>query len=47
MQVVSMRFVEHIEGDGSIIFNRLQAEMEGIVSKRRDMPYRSGPPRAG
>ena len=35
---------EHTEGDGGEIF-RFACEMglEGIVSKRRDMPYRAGP----
>ena len=35
---------EHTEGDGAEIF-RFACEMglEGIVSKRRDMPYRAGP----
>ena len=35
---------EHTEGDGAEIF-RFVCEMglEGIVSKRRDMPYRAGP----
>jgi ATP-dependent DNA ligase len=39
-----MRFVEHMEGDGPIIFQHAcKLKLEGIVSKRRDMPYRSGP----
>jgi ATP-dependent DNA ligase len=39
-----MQFVEHLEGDGRIIFQHAcKLKLEGIVSKRRDMPYRSGP----
>jgi ATP-dependent DNA ligase len=38
-----VRFSEHIEGDGSIIFEHAcKMGLEGIVSKRRDLPYRSG-----
>jgi bifunctional non-homologous end joining protein LigD len=39
-----VHFTEHLEGDGAAIFDhacRLGAE--GIVSKHRDHPYRSGP----
>jgi bifunctional non-homologous end joining protein LigD len=33
----------HIEGDGPIIFEHAcKMGLEGIVSKRRDLPYRSG-----
>jgi bifunctional non-homologous end joining protein LigD len=39
-----MHFVEHAEGDGPIIFEHAcKLKHEGIVSKRRDLPYRSGP----
>jgi bifunctional non-homologous end joining protein LigD len=37
-----MRFSEHLEGDGEIIFKHAcKLGLEGIVSKRRDLPYRS------
>jgi bifunctional non-homologous end joining protein LigD len=35
-----IRFNEHIEGDGPTVFPALG--LEGIVSKRKDSPYRSG-----
>jgi bifunctional non-homologous end joining protein LigD len=39
-----IRFVEHLEGDGAIIFQHAcKMKLEGIVSKRRDLPYKSGP----
>jgi bifunctional non-homologous end joining protein LigD len=39
-----IRFVEYMEGDGAVIFEHgCKLGLEGIVSKRRDMPYRSGP----
>ena len=37
-----MRFSEHIEGDGEAIFKQACRMGLGIVSKRRDFPYRSG-----
>jgi bifunctional non-homologous end joining protein LigD len=38
-----IRFSEHIEGDGATIFaHACRLGLEGIVSKRRDLPYRSG-----
>jgi ATP-dependent DNA ligase len=38
-----LRLSEHIEGDGPIIFDHAsKMGPEGIVSKRRDLPYRSG-----
>jgi bifunctional non-homologous end joining protein LigD len=38
-----VRFSEHIEGDGAIIFKHAcKMGLESIVSKRRDLPYRSG-----
>jgi bifunctional non-homologous end joining protein LigD len=38
-----IRFSEHIEGDGAVIFAQAcKLGLEGIVSKRRDLPYRSG-----
>jgi hypothetical protein len=37
-----VRLSEHIEGDGPIIFEHAcKMGLEGIVSKRSDMPYRS------
>jgi bifunctional non-homologous end joining protein LigD len=34
---------EHIEGDGATIFRHAcKLGLEGIVSKRKDSPYRSG-----
>jgi len=34
---------EHLEGDGAAIFQHAcRLGLEGIVSKRRDSPYRSG-----
>ena len=38
-----VRFVEHIEGNGPAFFEQASKRgLEGIVSKRRDRPYRSG-----
>ena len=38
-----MRFSEHLEGDGAIIFEHAcKMGLEGIVSKRQDFPYQSG-----
>jgi bifunctional non-homologous end joining protein LigD len=38
-----IRFNEHIEGDGSTVFaHACKLGLEGIVSKRKDSPYRSG-----
>jgi bifunctional non-homologous end joining protein LigD len=38
-----IRFSEHIEDDGTIVFaHACKLGLEGIVSKRRDLPYRSG-----
>jgi ATP-dependent DNA ligase len=42
-----IHFVEHIPGDGATIFKHAcLMGLEGIVSKRRDHPYRSGPSKA-
>ena len=42
-----IRFSEHLGGDGAIIFaHACKLGLEGIVSKRRDLPYRSGRCRA-
>jgi bifunctional non-homologous end joining protein LigD len=39
----ALRFSEHLEGDGEAIFRHACAlGLEGIVSKRRDIRYRSG-----
>jgi bifunctional non-homologous end joining protein LigD len=38
-----MRFSEHLDGDGAIVFKHAcKLGLEGVVSKRRDLPYRSG-----
>jgi bifunctional non-homologous end joining protein LigD len=38
-----IRFNEHIEGDGTTVFaHACKLGLEGIVSKRKDSPYRSG-----
>jgi bifunctional non-homologous end joining protein LigD len=38
-----IRWNEHIEGDGATIFRHAcTLGLEGIVSKRKDSPYRSG-----
>jgi bifunctional non-homologous end joining protein LigD len=38
-----VRYCEHLEGSGAAILKRAcQIELEGIVSKRSDAPYRSG-----
>jgi bifunctional non-homologous end joining protein LigD len=40
----AIRFVEHLIGDGPTIFHHVcRMGLEGIVSKRTDAPYRSGP----
>jgi ATP-dependent DNA ligase len=39
-----LEYVEHLEGDGAVIFEHAcKLGLEGIVSKRWDMPYRAGP----
>ncbi len=38
-----IRYVEHFDGDGPAIFqSACEMELEGIISKLRDAPYRSG-----
>src|SRR5215475_10664726 len=38
-----IRFNEHIEGDGETVFRHAcKLGLEGVVSKRKDSPYRSG-----
>ena len=40
----AIRFVEHLTGDGPTVFEHVcRMGLEGIVSKRTDAPYRSGP----
>jgi len=40
---LGLRFNEHIEGDGPTVFaHACKLGLEGIVSKRKDSPYRSG-----
>ena len=40
----SIQFVEHLAGDGPTVFSHVcRMGLEGIVSKRTDAPYRSGP----
>jgi ATP-dependent DNA ligase len=38
-----VRLVEHMGGDGHIFKHACKLKLEGIVSKRRDLSYRSGP----
>ena len=43
----SIRFNEHLEGDGPTVFDHVcRMGLEGIVSKKVDAPYRSGPSKA-
>jgi ATP-dependent DNA ligase len=40
----AIQYVEHFEGDGAEMFEAAcKLGLEGIVSKRLDAPYRSGP----
>jgi bifunctional non-homologous end joining protein LigD len=40
----AIRFTEHLTGDGSTVFEHVcRMGLEGIVSKRTDARYRSGP----
>ena len=40
----AIRFIEHLAGDGPTVFEHVcRMGLEGIVSKRTDAPYRSGP----
>ena len=42
----AIRFNEHLTGDGPTVFEHVcRMGLEGIVSKRTDAPYRSGPSR--
>ena len=39
-----IEYVEHLEGDGGrILAHACKLGLEGIVSKRVDLPYRAGP----
>ena len=41
--VQSIKYVDHISGDGAVVFaHACKLGLEGIVSKRADRPYRSG-----
>ena len=41
--VAGIRFNEHLESDGETVFRHAcKCGLEGIVSKRKDSPYRSG-----
>jgi len=41
---VGLQYVDHIEGDGDKMFEAVcKLGLEGIVSKKLDAPYRSGP----
>ena len=43
----AIRFVEHLTDDGPTVFEHVcRMGLEGIVSKRTDAPYRSGPSKA-
>jgi len=40
----AIQYGDHLKGDGTMIFDHVcQLGLEGIVSKRMDAPYRSGP----
>jgi len=40
---LGLRFNEHLDGDGPTVFaHACKMGLEGIVSKRKDSPYRSG-----
>jgi bifunctional non-homologous end joining protein LigD len=42
-----IQYSEHMEGDGAAIFaHACQLGAEGIISKHREHPYRSGPSKA-
>ena len=43
----AIRYSEHLTGDGPTVFAHVcRMGLEGIVSKRTDSPYRSGPSKA-
>ncbi len=40
----AIQYSEHLTGDGPVVFDHVcRMGLEGIVSKRTDAPYRSGP----
>jgi ATP-dependent DNA ligase len=40
---LGLRFNEHMEGDGPTVFaHACKLGLEGVVSKRKNSPYRSG-----
>ena len=42
-----IRFVEHLTDDGPTVFDHVcRMGLEGILSKKMDAPYRSGPSKA-
>jgi bifunctional non-homologous end joining protein LigD len=42
-----IQYVEHTEGDGMEMFKAIcKVGLEGIVSKKLDAPYKSGPSKA-
>ena len=42
----AIQYSEHLTGDGPTVFEHVcRMGLEGIVSKRTDAPYRSGPSR--
>ena len=44
VQRIRIRFNEHLTGDGPTVFDHVcRMGLDGIVSKRTDSPYRSGP----
>ena len=44
----AIQFVEHLAGDGPTVFEHVcRMGLEGVVSKRVDAPYRSGPSKVG
>jgi hypothetical protein len=41
---IGIALSEHLEGDGEIVFRHAcKMGLEGIISKRRNSPYKSGP----
>ncbi len=46
MAPAGIQYSEHLEGDGAIFAHACKLGLEGIVSKHREHPYRSGPSKA-
>jgi bifunctional non-homologous end joining protein LigD len=43
----TLHFVDHLEGDGATVFQHAcKLDLEGLVSKRRDLPYKPSPCRS-